>query len=259
VSLPSTCVRVAAALLAAGCGAGTPAAAPVASSPAVVTPSDTPSPVPTATVAPKASPSPITVRPTRTVAAAPIRLKWTSRTVTAADLPSSWRRGCPVAPAQLRLVTVPYLGFDGRTHRGDLVVHQRVAADVGQTFVRLRDLGFPIRSIRVIDEFAGSDDASMAADNTSGFNCRQAVGGSGWSNHAYGIAIDINPRENPYVYGGGTVAPPEGRAYVDRSPARHGMIVSGGPVVRAFATIGWSWGGYWGSSKDYQHFSQGGR
>ena len=221
----------------------------------MVSPSASPSPSPS--LSPTVAPSPTAVRPTRPFAPAPAGLEWTSRPVAATDLPSSWRLGCPLAPAQLRLVTVPYVGFDSRAHRGDLVVHQRVAADVGRTFVRLRDLGFPIRVIRVIEAFGGSDDASMAADNTSGFNCRRAVGGSGWSNHAYGMAIDINPLENPYVYGG-RVAPPQGRAYVDRSPTRRGMVVSGGPVVAAFASIGWSWGGYWGSSKDYQHFSRGG-
>ena len=179
--------------------------------------------------------------------------------VTAADLPRSWRSGCPVGPEQLRRVRVPFVGFDGVERRGELVVHQRVAQDVGRVFVRLRDLGFPIRSVRLVDEFGGSDDESMAADNTSGFNCRPVVGGSGgWSRHAYGLAIDVNPRENPYVYGDGRVAPPEGRAYVDRSPLRPGMIGAGGPVVRAFASVGWSWGGDFRSSKDYQHFSKGG-
>ena len=157
-------------------------------------------------------------------------------------------------------MTVPYVGVDGRSRRGDLVVHQLVADEVGRAFVRLRDAGFPIRSIRLVDEFGGSDDESMAADNTSAFNCRAAVGGSGgWSQHAYGTAIDINPRENPYVHDDGTVAPPEGRGYVDRSPYREGMVLAGGVVDRAFAAIGWSWGGRFRSSKDYQHFSESGR
>jgi len=178
--------------------------------------------------------------------------------VTAADLPYSWRSGCPVSPSRLRLLRLPYVGWDGRAHRGELVVHVDVVDQVSRAFTRLYTERFPIRSLRVIDEFRGSDDASMAADNTSGFNCRQAVGGSGWSQHAYGRAIDVNPRENPYVYDG-KVLPPEGEPYVDRSPYRKGMAVEGGALVRAFDRIGWAWGGRWRNSKDYQHFSASGQ
>ncbi|MDP3714601.1 MAG: M15 family metallopeptidase [Mycobacteriales bacterium] len=237
------CALLGLALAVTACSGGPVAqwVAPTAAAPSSAAPATTPTAVPTST-------SP------------PVVAAFTVRRVTAADLPRSWRPGCPVAPAQLRRVTVPYAGFDGRSRRGDLVVHQRVADEVGRTFVRLRDAGFPIRSITLVDEFGGSDDESMAADNTSAFNCRAVVGGSGgWSRHAYGTAIDINPRENPYVYGDGTVAPPEGRAYVDRSPYRQGMVVAGGAVDRAFAAIGWSWGGRFRSSKDYQHFSESGR
>jgi hypothetical protein len=163
-----------------------------------------------------------------------------------------------VSPADLRLVRVPYLGFDGVRRRGELVVHRDVAADVGRTFVRLADQGFAIRRMVRVDRYDGSDDASMAADNTSGFNCRKVVGGSGgWSQHAYGRAVDINPRENPYVYDG-KVAPPEGEPYVRRSPLRKGMIGANGAVVRAFRNIGWGWGGDFRNSKDYQHFSRNG-
>jgi hypothetical protein len=177
--------------------------------------------------------------------------------VTAADLPHSWRSGCPVAPSQLRLLTVPYVGFDGARHTGQLVVNARAVRSVAGVLTTLYEQRYPIRSMRPIDEFNGSDDASMAADNTSAFNCRQAVGGSGWSMHAYGLAIDVNPRENPYLEGG-QVLPPEGRPYVDRSQHRPGMIHAGDRVVRAFASIGWQWGGRWTRSPDYQHFSSNG-
>jgi hypothetical protein len=179
------------------------------------------------------------------------------RRVTAADLPHSWRRGCPVGPSQLRLVTLAHVGFDGRRHTGLLVVRDRVVPDVVAVFRTLYDKRFPIRSMLSVDDFRGSDDASMAADNTSAFNCRQAVGGPGWSQHAYGQAIDVNPRENPYVYDG-EVLPPEGAAYVRRSPYRQGMATSGGVLVRAFAAVGWQWGGTW-KNPDYQHFSTSGR
>jgi D-alanyl-D-alanine carboxypeptidase len=174
------------------------------------------------------------------------------------DVRFSYRAGCPVAPAALRLVRVSYRGFDGRSHVGALVVHRRVARDVVTVFRRLYAAGFPIRRMRPVSAYRGSDDASMAADNTSGFNCRRAVGGSGWSEHAYGAAIDVNPVENPYVLNGDTL-PPAGRRYLGRSRVRPGMAISGGVLVRAFASVGWKWGGRWSGSPDYQHFSLSGR
>jgi hypothetical protein len=89
---------------------------------------------------------------------------------------------------------------------------------------------------------------------TRRFKCRFVSGTRHWSQHAYGLALDLNPVENPYVHGG-LVEPPAGRRYLDRSRRRPGMVVPGDVVVRAFASIGWRWGGYWTSAKDYQHFS----
>jgi hypothetical protein len=174
------------------------------------------------------------------------------------DVRFSYRSGCPVTPAELRLVRVSYRGFDGRAHGGALVVHRRVARDVVNVFRGLYAAGFPIRRMTPVSAFRGSDDASMAADNTSGFNCRRAVGGSGWSEHAYGTAIDVNPVENPYVLNGRTL-PPAGRVYVARTRVRRGMAVRGGVLVRAFESVGWKWGGRWTSAPDYQHFSVSGR
>jgi hypothetical protein len=174
------------------------------------------------------------------------------------DVRFSYRSGCPVAPAELRLVHVSYRGFDGRAHVGTLVVNRRVARDVVSVFRRLYVAGFPMRRMTPVSVFRGSDDLSMAADNTSGFNCRRAVGGSGWSEHSYGTAIDVNPVENPYLLNG-RVLPSGGRAYVVRTKVRRGMAVRGGVLVRAFASIGWKWGGRWTGSPDYQHFSISGR
>jgi hypothetical protein len=180
--------------------------------------------------------------------------------VTAADLPYSYHRGCPVVPAQLRRVRLPYWGFDGRTHTGELVVNAVVVGDVEQVFARLYRARFPIRKMRPIDAYRGSDEASMAADNTSAFNCRYAVssGPKHWSMHAYGEAIDVNTVENPYLLGG-VVHPRSGRAYADRSRVRPGMAVPGGVLVEAFRSVGWGWGGDWAGSPDYQHFSTNGR
>jgi hypothetical protein len=174
------------------------------------------------------------------------------------DVRFSYRSGCPVAPAQLRLVRVSYRSFDGRTQVGAVVVNRRVARDIVSVFRRLYLAGFPIRLMTPVSAFRGSDDASMAADNTSGFNCRRAVGGSGWSEHAYGTAVDVNPVENPYVLGGRAL-PAAGRAYLVRSRVRRGMAVRGGVLVRSFESIGWGWGGRWTGSPDYQHFSLSGR
>ena len=182
----------------------------------------------------------------------------TVQPVTARDLPYSYRAGCPVGPPQLRLVRLSYWGFDGKARVGSLVVRDRVARDVVTVFRRLYAARFPIRRLRKVDAYRGSDDASMAADNTSGFNCRFVSGTRRWSEHAYGEAIDVNPVENPYLQGG-RVRPPAGRRYLDRSRARPGMAVDGGVLVRAFESVGWKWGGRWSGSRDYQHFSTTGR
>jgi hypothetical protein len=179
--------------------------------------------------------------------------------VTAADLPHSWRPGCPVGPAQLRLVRLAYWDFGGARRIGELVVRRDAVSDVVAAFRQLYRARFPIRRMVRVDRYGGSDDASMAADNTSAFNCRAAVaaGPRRWSAHAYGTAIDVNPVENPYVQPG-RISPRAGRAYADRSRPRPGMALAGGVLVGAFAAQGWSWGGRWRATPDYQHFSASG-
>lgn len=178
--------------------------------------------------------------------------------VTAARLGSSHRAGCPVAVADLRLVTVTHWDGAGGTARGELVVHRDVAASVVTVFRDLYAARFPIAKVRTVERYGADDARSMADDNTSAYNCRPTTGGSGWSEHAFGRAVDINPVENPYVRGS-TVLPTAGRAYLDRSRPRPGMITADGPVVRAFAAVGWQWGGHFRTFKDYQHFSRSGR
>jgi len=177
--------------------------------------------------------------------------------VTAAQLGRSWHAGCPVGPDRLRRVFVRYVDFHGRAHTGELVVNRAVVADVERVFARLYAARFPVRRMRPVSDYGGSDDRSAAADNTSAFNCRPAVaaGPKRWSVHAYGEAIDVNDVENPYLEGG-RVIPPAGNAYLARSRYRRGMAVAGGVLVRAFASVGWQWGGRWTSTPDYQHFSK---
>ena len=166
----------------------------------------------------------------------------------------SWRPSCPVGLSDLRSVKVTFWGFDATSHTGTLVVHRRVAAQVVRVMGRLYATRFPIRRMVPVDVYGGDDFRSIEADNTSAFNCRAATGGSRWSEHAYGRAIDLNPLENPYVSGGST-SHSASRRYLDRSLRLPGMVHAGDAAVRAFAAEGWGWGGVWSGVRDYQHFS----
>ncbi len=170
-----------------------------------------------------------------------------------------WQPGCPVALSELRLLTVTHWGFDGREHVGQLVVNRDSAEQLATVFRKLDALRFPIRHMRLDDLYGPKRAQPADRDVTGAFHCRRAVpspcgsGSGNWSNHAYGHAVDLNPRENPYV-GCGAVHDPASRPYVDRSRRRKGMVTPA--VVRAFRSIGWGWGGSWsGATKDYMHFS----
>jgi D-alanyl-D-alanine carboxypeptidase len=167
---------------------------------------------------------------------------------------TSWRPGCPVHIRDLRLLRVTRWGFDRRAHRGRLIVHEDHARRIRWVMRVLYRRKYPIRRLRLIDAYGSDDRRSMAADNTSAFNCRFVAGTTRWSMHAYGLAIDINPVENPYV-AGSHVSPPAGRRYIDRSTRARGVIHRRGFVVRAFRRVGWEWGGNWSGVKDYMHFS----
>jgi D-alanyl-D-alanine carboxypeptidase-like protein len=170
----------------------------------------------------------------------------------------SWHRGCPVPIHDLRLLSLTFWGFDRAANQGQLVVHERWAKEMVGVFRRLYNARFPIRRLRLVDQYGADDLRSMRHDNTSAFNCRWRAGQPGvWSQHAYGRALDLNPVENPYVVGD-HVSPPEGERFADRSRHRRGMIFRGDDAWRAFHNIGWEWGGQWRSEKDYQHFSANG-
>ncbi|MFB7174858.1 M15 family metallopeptidase [Streptomyces sp. NPDC056254] len=172
-------------------------------------------------------------------------------------LGSSYRVGCPVPPDRLRLIRMNHWGFDGRTHTGEMVVHENAVRPVLHAFERAFEARFPIRRMRVTAEYR--DDAeAMADDNTSAFNCRPVTGDPRrLSQHAWGDAVDVNPAENPYVDIRGVVHPPNARAHLRRSPARPGQIHRGDAVYAAFREAGWQWGGRW-ANPDYQHFSANG-
>ncbi|MCW2688662.1 MAG: hypothetical protein JWR37_3552 [Mycobacterium sp.] len=120
--------------------------------------------------------------------------------VTAAELGASWRPGCPLEPGRLGRVEIDHIGFDGRTHRGELVVHEDLVAEVIALFEHLHELRYPIEKIRTVDHYPdAAAELSMEDNNTSAFNCARIPGTGGWSQHAYGRAIDLNPRLNPYI------------------------------------------------------------
>ena len=186
---------------------------------------------------------------------APVSPPASAHRVTVAELGASWRPGCPVPPEALRRVDIDYAGFDGRTHRGELIVHQDVVADVVTIFAQLRRLHFPIAAMRTVDEYPAADDeSSMEDNNTSAFNCRRIPGTDRWALHAYGRAVDVNPLLNPFVDRRGAFQPRTAAPYLDRARTDPGLLHAGDPTVRAFTDRGWHWGGYWRTPIDYQHF-----
>ncbi len=164
----------------------------------------------------------------------------------------SWRDDprCP-APADLAFLQITHLTFEGRPALGQLVVAAELVPPTRALFARLWLLGFPIRAMRLIEEHGGSDDASMDADNCSAFNFRTIANTPLLSQHALGRAIDINPRENPWLPRQG-VQPAAGAAFLDRRDVRPGMMVRPGPVVAILDELGWEWGGDWPRA-DYHH------
>ncbi|MEM7288047.1 MAG: M15 family metallopeptidase [Actinomycetota bacterium] len=274
-----TATVVALALLGAACSTEFSSDALIADDPATPTTASeladegdpTATPVPTATAAPTPQPT-STAAPTATVApsptAAPTPTPEPSWTLTISEIddetrgriePTSWRPGCPVGLEDLRLLRFPHVTFDDDVAMGELIVAADVAEQIGDVFRQLFEAGYPIQRIELVDNYGGNDLFSMQANNTSAFNCREVAGKPGiWSNHALGLAVDLNPLMNPYV-SGSFVDPPEGADYLDRTEVRLGMVVAGDPAVQAFLAMGWRWGGNWTGLKDYQHFSHNGR
>jgi D-alanyl-D-alanine carboxypeptidase len=171
---------------------------------------------------------------------------------------TSWEPGCPVGLRDLRHLTVTFWGFDRAPHRGELIVHADHARGVLHVFEQLYAARFPIEQMTLPRSAERDPTPSGDGNGTGAMVCRAATGGTSYSAHAYGLAIDLNPFQNPYE-SGDLVIPERASAYLDRSWLRPGMIRPDGLVVRAFAEIGWSWGGDWQSLKDYQHFSATGR
>jgi hypothetical protein len=173
----------------------------------------------------------------------------------------NWHPGCPVPISDLRVVTVSYWGFDGEVKQGPLVLNERVADDVLSVFHRMFNARFPIKRIALAAKWRPPrpSDRFTTTDATASFSCRPVTNGTSLSEHSYGWAVDINPLQNPYIGTDGKIRRVAERPYVDRSKDLPGMIHPGDVVVRSFTRIGWGWGGYWNSLKDYMHFSLTGR
>jgi hypothetical protein len=176
---------------------------------------------------------------------------------------STWREECPVTVDELAYLVVTFVGFDGVNHIGELIVNARFGEPMLEVFRTVYEQRFPLEQMRVITY--PELDAPPTGDwnDTTSFVCRPVVAReSGWSMHAYGLAVDLNPFHNPYLKGE-VVVPELASAYTDRAQLRPGMLDPGDPasvaVIDAFAAMGWEWGGNWQSLKDWMHFSENGR
>lgn len=174
---------------------------------------------------------------------------------------NSWRKECPVAFEELRYLSIRHLDFRGAEVRGELIVHKDVSREVTAIFEALYNEGYPVRKMRLVSDYKGSDWQSIEADNTSAFNCRAATGSKKWSKHSYGKAIDINPIENPYISRKGHISHKASLTYRERrhqksSYADKAVLLKNDKAVKIFKKYGWEWGGDWNGVKDYQHFSK---
>lgn len=170
--------------------------------------------------------------------------------------------GCTVPYEDLNYVGLLYIDFDGQEQTGELICNKAVAQDMVEIFYELYRNDYRLERVRLIDEYAGDDTASMADNNTSCFNYRVVDGTTNLSKHAYGLAIDVNPYYNPYVVfgrnsdGSDYISPPGSEIYADRSQSFPYKIDENDLCYRLFTEHGFTWGGNWNSTKDYQHFQK---
>lgn len=171
----------------------------------------------------------------------------------------SYRKNKNVKLSDLRYVQVLHYGFDGKVKEGELIVNKKIAKKTVKVFYALYQKKYRIERMRLIDDYGANDEKSMAANNTSAFNYRVISGTTKLSNHSYGMAIDINPRINPWVKGN-KVSPANGKVYKQRKTSKckgkykRYMIHKNDTAYKIFKKYGFSWGGEWRNSKDYQHF-----
>ena len=171
----------------------------------------------------------------------------------------SYKEDCTVPYEDLRYVSVLYVNFNGETMHGEIVCNKAIAQDLVEIFYELYCNEYQIDKIRLIDEYDADDDLSCADNNTSCFNFRMVYGSGNLSKHALGLAIDINPFQNPYItYPEGVerISPPGSEPYADRNSGLPHMITENDLCYRLFQQHGFTWGGHWNTIKDYQHFQK---
>ena len=169
----------------------------------------------------------------------------------------SFPEGCTVSRDDLRYLKLLYKDIDGNVHEGEMICNKKIAGKLTDIFRKLYDADYPIEKMTLIDDYDGDDDASMSDNNTSCFNYRVVSGTNKLSKHAMGLAVDLNPRYNPYVRtknGVEVIEPENGTEYADRSGDFSYKIDKDDLAYRLFIEAGFSWGGSWKNSKDYQHF-----
>ncbi len=176
-------------------------------------------------------------------------------------LGKSWKEGCPVALKDLRYLRIKHIDFNGEEKMGEVIVHKEVSVEVTEIFEALYDARYPIKKMRLVSDYKGSDWQSIESDNTSAFNCRSATGSKKWSKHSYGKAIDINPIENPYISRKGYISHRASQSYRKRvhrksTYADKAILLKNDKAVKIFKKYGWEWGGDWSGVKDYQHFAK---
>lgn len=173
---------------------------------------------------------------------------------------SSYTQNPDIQPSELSYLKMLYYGFDGNTYVGEMIVNQKIESEILQIFKTLYENKYPIEKMVLIDNYDADDTLSMEDNNTSAFNYRTISGSSKLSNHSYGMAVDLNPKYNPYVKtasDGSIICQPEGgREYADRSKDFAYKIDENDLAYRLFTEAGFTWGGNWNSVKDYQHFEK---
>lgn len=171
----------------------------------------------------------------------------------------SYKKGAKISFGELRYLKMRYVDFDGNVQDGEMIVNKKIAKKTLKVFYRLYKIAYPIQKMKLIDEYGADDEESMADNNTSAFNYRKVANSNKLSNHSLGLAIDINPRINPYITSYG-IAPANSKVYRVREVSKcrgkykDYMIHKGDRVYKIFKKYGFSWGGDWKHSKDYQHF-----
>ncbi|GHU40323.1 hypothetical protein FACS1894111_00790 [Clostridia bacterium] len=170
----------------------------------------------------------------------------------------SYKENNQIKPAQLRHLRILHKGFDGESHVGELIVNEALADTVCGILKELYENNYPIEKMHLVDEYGGDDDRSMADNNSSAFNYRVVAGTTHLSKHSLGLAIDINPRYNPYIRTGKNgetiIDPSNGSAYADRNNSFAYKIDKNDLAYKLFTSHGFTWGGSWNTVKDYQHF-----